>query len=595
MKDSDDLVVNPSKVSPVCSEMSRRLLLKIGASGLVGVSLSQTVSASQKPGNKFSFFDEVGTAQTGDLQLADGFEYKKVIGFGDPLKSGMSPYSSENLTAEEQQWRFGGNCDFTHFFQDSENPLKGILCVNNESPEFGTNPNRDEREKAAYYSVGCSIVALEKNDSGVWQPDLSSPLNRRITPDTPAVITGDAAGNSRLISKASPDGVKSAGTIGNCAGGFTPWGTYLTAEENIQSYFSGDVKKHPEKENMKRFGMDGKNHFFQKVDKRFDLNSEYQSPLHFGWIVEIDPRNPDEPIKKHSCLGRAKHECAMMTIDKNGHAVVYTSDDQAFEYIYKFVSAQKYKEGDREHNKKLLESGTLHAAKFKEDGTMEWIPLLFGKGPLTAKNGFKSQGDVFLDTRKAADLMKATPMDRPEDIAIHPETGKVYFFMTGNRSRKENQKNCANNVARGSGHIIEMSSNHHELKAQWNFLVVCGAHLKDDSNSKFAKETTHSGRFVYPDNGCFDKEGELWICSDGYGFPGFSDGLWHCQIEGNRGLSRRFATAPVKSEFTGPCFTRDGKVLFLAVQHPGNVGKSNFPDFDGQRARSSVVMIRRKG
>ena len=594
MKDTDDIPVNPSTNPPICTLMSRRLMLKLSSVGLGALTVNTNAFSKTPSKNSYLNFEEVGTEQSADLKLAQGFSYKSLIAFGDPLESGMLPYDSSKLSGAEQQKRFGGSCDYTHFFKDPKDASKGILCVNNESPEFGTHPDRKEREKAAYYSVGCSIVSLKKDSVGQWQVDLDSKLNRKITPATPAIITGPAAGSDRLKNTFSKDGIKSAGTIGNCAGGNTPWGTYLTAEENIQGYFSGDASKHPEKENMKRFGMKGRNHFFHKIDKRFNLQSDAQSPLHFGWVVEIDPLSPDEPIKKHTMLGRAKHECAEMTIDKNGHAVVYTSDDQAFEYIYKFVSKNIYKEGDREHNKRLLEEGVLYVAKFADDYTLEWLPLIFGKGPLVKSKGFSSQGDVLLDTRKAADLLGATPMDRPEDIAVNSKTGKVYFFMTGNRSRKQDQLNSANKVVRGSGHIIEVSENHHENKAKWNFLVICGQDLADNKSSQFHESTSPSGRFVYPDNGAFDSYGELWVCSDGYGFPGFSDGLWHCSISGKRGLTRRLATAPKKAEFTGPCFTDDGKDLFLAVQHPGTYPNGSFPDFKkGHKARSAVVVINR--
>jgi secreted PhoX family phosphatase len=596
MPDEDSIPVNPSSNEPVCinsfKEINRRSALKISAAGLSAAAIS--CSAQQQPKKNTSFlpFKEIDSIQTADIRLADGFKYESIVSFGDPLKNGIAPYDPKKLSAEEQQFRFGGNCDYIHFFEDKKDSSKGIICVNNESPEYGQHPDKKEREKAAYYSVGCSIAALVKRN-GRWQVDLNSFINRRITPDTKAVITGPAAGNNRLKSSASPDGIISAGTLGNCAGGFTPWGTYLTAEENIQSYFTGDTKKHKESKNMKRFGMSGKNHFFHKVSKRFNLNSDAQSPLHYGWVVEIDPYNPDEPIKKHSLLGRAKHECATTTIDKNGHIVVYTSDDQTFEYIYKFVSAKKYKEGDRAHNKTLLESGTLYAARFNKDGSLGWQPLIHGKNGLTKENGFASQGDILLDTRSAADKVGATPMDRPEDIAIHPKTGKVYFFMTGNRSRKGDRLNAANKVAQGSGHVIEMSADHHSEKNQWNFLLICGKHLADNENASFHSNTSQSGRFVYPDNGSFDSEGNMWICSDGYGFPGFSDGLWHCQIDGSRALTTRMATAPLRAEFTGPCFTSDGKDLFLAVQHPGTGKSGGFPEFNGKRARSTVVIISR--
>ncbi|MCM8537183.1 MAG: PhoX family phosphatase [Lentisphaeraceae bacterium] len=594
MQDDDNLRVNPSSNKPICSQMatkiSRRQALKITAAGVAATQLP-VQGQTKNDVDSFLPFNEIPTGQSSDIKLAEGFKYKNLISFGDPLKEGMTAYDPKKLTGKEQQNRLGGACDYTHFFEDPKDPNKGILCLNNESPEWGEHPNKKERELAAYYSVGCSVISVKRNDKGNWQPDLKSPLNKKIHPATKAKITGPAAGSDRLKSTASPDGIQSAGTLGNCAGGFTPWGTYLTAEENIQNYFTGDVKKHPEKENMKRFGMRGKNHYFKTIDKRFDLDSDAQSPLHFGWVVEIDPYNPDAPIRKHSMLGRGKHECATVTIDKDGHAVVYTSDDQYFEYLYKFVSTKKYIEGNREHNMDLLESGTLYAAKFEENGKVNWLPLVFNEGKLDAKHGFKSQGDVLLDTRKAADLVGATPMDRPEDISINAKTGKVYFLMTGNRARSVKRLNSANKVARGSGHIIEMSADHHSTTADWNFLVICGQDLADNKHATFNKETSLSGRFVYPDNGEFDQNGELWICSDGYGFPGFSDGLWHCQVDGQRGLSRRFATAPTGAEFTGPCFTKNGKELFLAVQHPKSHKGGSFPDFTSMKARSSIVVI----
>ena len=594
MIDNDSTPVNPSLTDPVCTrlaQMNRRQILKAGAATL-GATTSMTSSAANK-GSDSSFlsFNEASVNQGADLKLAKGFTYKPIISFGDPLKPGMEAFDPLKLSEEEQKNRFGGSADFTHFFQDKKDKNKGILCVNNEFPEFAQNPEPEERELAAFHSVGCSVIALQKNSQGEWQVDLNSTLNKRITPTTKAVITGPAAGNKRLVSSASADGIQSAGTFGNCAGGFTPWGTYLTCEENVQTYFSGDVKSHPEAANLKRFGFKGKPHFFSKCDKRFDLQSDAQSPLHFGWVVEIDPYSPDEPIRKHSMLGKAKHECAEMTIDKHGHAVVYTSDDQTFEYIYKFVSKEKYREGNRQHNLKLLEDGTLYVAKFFEDGSMKWLPMVYGQGALTEKNGFKSQGDVLLDTRSAADLLGATPMDRPEDISISPKTGKVYFLMTGNRARNDQRLNVANKVVRGSGHIIELSADHHSDSAKWDFLVICGQDLADDTNSKFHKDTTFPGRFVYPDNGTFSPDGEFWVCSDGYGFPGFSDGFWHCEIEGQRGLTRRLATAPKGAELTGPCFTEDGRNLFMAVQHPASFPNGSFPDFNHLKARSGVVLI----
>ena len=334
-----------------------------------------------------------------------------------------------------------------------------------------------------------------------------------------------------------------------------------------------------------------KGNFFAEIDPRFNLDGDQDSALHFGMVVEIDPQEPGEPIKKHSMLGRCKHECAKVRVGEDGHVEVYTSDDQAFEYIYKFVSEKKYKEGDRKHNKTLLESGVLHVAKFLEDGSMQWLPLIFDQGPLTKKNGFYSQADVQLDSRKAADLLGATPMDRPEDIDINPKTGNIFFFMTGNRARKSDQLNAANKVERGAGHIIEL--NDKGSGGQWSFFVICGKFTMDAYNSTFTAPTSMDGRFVYPDNGAFDQGGELWICSDGYSFPGATDGLWHCMKTEAGAVSKRFATPPKAAEFTGPYFMKKTEELFLSVQHPASHPRGSFPDYNHLPARSGVVAIRR--
>ncbi|EDM27973.1 predicted phosphatase [Lentisphaera araneosa HTCC2155] len=578
--------VNKSQVLSM-QEMSRRHFMKLGMAGMGAMSLG--VSGKEETQKGFTAFEELPARQASGLRLAQGFVYKNLCAFGDPLKAGLESYDPKKLSAEEQKNRFGGACDFLHVFEQSAD--EAIICINNEFPEHGQHPDSKERKKAAYHSVGVSVAAIKRDKDKNWEVNLSSPYSRRITPETKAVITGPAAGHERMKSKASPDGIVSAGTLGNCAGGYTPWGTYLTAEENVQGYFSGEIKGHKEEPNFKRFGMNKKGNFFAGIDPRFDLDSEYQSALHFGLVVEIDPLKPNEPMKKHSMLGRCKHECAKVRVRKDGYVEVYTSDDQGFEYIYKFVSAKKYKEGDRDYNKSLLESGVLHVAKFAEDGTMKWLPMVHGQGPLTEKNGFRSQADVQIDSRKAADLLEATPMDRPEDIDINPKTGNIFFFMTGNRGRSASKLNAANKVEQGAGHIIEL--NDQGDGGEWSFFVICGKFSGDPAYSSFSKETTLQGCFVYPDNGAFDLNGELWVCSDGYSFPGFTDGMWHCQKTEGGALSKRFATPPKAAEFTGPYFMKNGKELFLSVQHPATNPSGSFPDFNHLPARSAVVVISR--
>ena len=592
MLDDDDKRLSPEGSPEFSTLLNRRDMMK-GALA-AGAVLSVPASGYEKSKGGFLPFGEINSVQKNDIQLADGFEYTRLISFGDPIKPGLAAHDPAKLSSDQQKVRFGGNNDYSHFYVDPKNPDKGILCVNHESPEYGRHPDKKERQGAAYYSVGASVLAVKKQ-GGKWVPDLNSNYNRRIHPDTAGIMTGPAAGSDRMKNGFSKDGIKTAGTLGNCAGGFTPWGTYLTAEENFQNYFAGNVKNHKEKENMKRYGCRGRKTFFADEDPRFNVDSKDDSFLHYGWVVEIDPYNPDSPIKKHSLLGRAKHESASVTLTKDNHAVVYTGDDQAFEYIYKFVSEKKYIEGNRKHNLTLLESGTLYVAQFQKGGVLKWLPLVYGKGPLTKKNGFNSQSDVLIDTRKAADLLGATPMDRPEDIEISPKNGKAYFLMTGNRGRNSKNVNVANSVAAGAGHIIEIDSNHHLSEVKWTILVNCGQSNKDKKNSVFHQTTSASGQFVYPDNAEFDHAGNMWICSDGYGFKGFKDGLWHLETEGkNRGLSRRLATPPHGAEFTGPSFTPDDSALFLCVQHPRAVAKPYFPDFGDKPPRSSVVVIQRK-
>jgi uncharacterized protein len=576
--------VNKSSVLSM-QEISRRHFLKIATISLS--TFNASLLANEVPRKGFLPFEELPARQASGLRLAEGFIYKNLCAFGDPLKEGLRSYDPKELNGEQQKMRMGGACDFLHVFEESDN--KAIICINNEFPEFGAHPNPKARLKAAYHSVGVSIAQITRSEKGDWGIDLSSPVNRRVTPSSKAIITGPAAAHDRMKSKASPDGIQSAGTLGNCAGGYTPWGTYLSAEENIQQYFSGQIKGHKEEEHFRRFGMMAKGNFFSKIDPRFDLNNESQSALHFGMVVEIDPYEPNEPIKKHSMLGRCKHECAKVRLRKDGHVEVYTSDDQVFEYLYKFVSKKKYKEGDRQHNKTLLESGILHVAKFEENGSMKWLPMIHGQGLLTSKNGFNSQADVQIDSRKAADLLEATPMDRPEDIDIHPHTGNVFFFMTGNGERSSKELNAANKVEQGAGHIIEL--NDQGQGGEWSFYTICGKFSGDPSNSTFSSSTTLPGCFVYPDNGAFDQNGELWVCSDGYGFPGFTDGLWHCKKTPEGTMSKRFATPPKAAEFTGPYFLKKREELFLSVQHPATNSSGSFPDFNHLPARSAVVVI----
>jgi secreted PhoX family phosphatase len=293
-------------------------------------------------------------------------------------------------------------------------PRQDLICFPDMTAELV------DIEMAAH---GVTIVEIVNVPDGNWRVVRDSPYNRRISPSNTAItVDGPAVGHDRLKTHADPTGTRILGTLNNCAGGQTPWGTYLTAEENFHGYFWSDACAGPRETpkglggaqaaSYARYGVPGLWQAWGKFVDRFNVDKAPNEPNRFGWIVEIDPLDPHSVPVKHTALGRFRHEGAECLINTDGRVVIYSGDDGRFEYVYRFVSDGRYDPNDRAANMKLLSSGTLSVAKFHEDGRLEWLPLVFGQGPLTAANGFTSQGDVVIDARIAADLAGATRMDR---------------------------------------------------------------------------------------------------------------------------------------------------------------------------------------
>jgi len=639
LEDSGNDGVNPTPNLTmgeiIATRFNRRDLLR-GSLAVAAISATvgtRALAANEQPAKKVSnaiSFDfkeiEAGVDQT--HHVAEGYDVQVLLRWGDPIFPDAPEFDPMNQTAEKQARQFGYNTDFIGFIPLNGSADHGLLVANHEYtneelmfPGVGIQDSKDANfskmtkdlvdiEIAAH---GGAVVEIRRVN-GKWQVVKDSKYNRRITAATPMEITGPAAGHDRMKTSADATGRKVNGMINNCAGGVTPWGTWLSCEENFNGYFWGKLgDDHPEARNYKRYGIGTPAYAWGKYYDRFDLTKEPNEANRFGWVVEIDPFDPNFVPKKRTALGRTKHEGAAGITNSDGRYVVYLGDDERFDYVYKFVTAGKVDTQNRAANFGLLDEGTLYVAKYNADGTGTWLPLVHGQGPLTEANGFKSQADVLIETRRAADLLGATKMDRPEDIEANPQTNRVYVMLTNNTRRKEDQVDAANPRANNAfGHIVEMmpeGGNHAAVSFTWEVLVKCGDPSIASVGATFSSETTKNGWFGMPDNCAIDSQGRLWISTDGNNAKatGRADGLWALETEGEmRGTSRHFFRVPVGGELCGPFFTPNDESLFLAVQHPGEAEESmtstfenpitRWPDFkDGMPTRPSVLVITKQG
>ncbi|MEQ8267912.1 MAG: PhoX family phosphatase [Parvibaculum sp.] len=548
-------------------------------------------------------FEPVPHGIDGRHHVAAGHRADILIRWGDPIHADMPAFDVTKQSAETQLARFGYNNDYIGFVPlpyGSDASDRGLLCIHHEYTNDNLmHPGADPENLLAFYTRelveismaahGGTIIEVARDADGKWQVVNGSEYNRRITPlATDMTISGPAAGHPRLQTKEDPTGHNVGGTFNNCAGGITPWGTWLMSEENFNFYFMGKNTDEAEAANHDRMGVPGSRSYpWGLYHKRFDLSVEPREPNRFGWIVEVDPLDPNSVPVKRTALGRFKHEGCENALTKDGRLAVYSGDDQQFEYLYKFLSAGKVNRNDRAANASLLDAGTLHVARFAEDGTGAWLPLLYGENGLDETNGFASQADVLIETRRAADILGATPLDRPEDVTPNPATGKVYVALT---NAKERETADAVNPREGNlwGQIVEIApedGDHGAATFIWTLLVKCGDPAFPAIGAAWNPETGEDEWFACPDNFAVDAKGRLWVATDqGSGWnaaSGSADGLYALATSGKkRGLARRLFRAPVGAEVCGPCFTPDGRTLFLAVQHPGADGTKNYKGFE---------------
>ena len=631
LDDADDRSSNPRVAmgattmgDVIAARLSRRGVLKGGfAAGLLagGAPLAGCVSAATMAEGELApfAFREIERGSDETHHVAEGYEAQRLVSWGDPLFADAPAFDPHAQSAAAQERQFGYNNDYIGFAPlepRAGQEARGLLCVNHE---YVTSPLMLPGVAAAYPdSMTAELCAIEQAAhggaiveialvDGVWSTVVGSPYNRRITARTPMDLTGPAAGHDRLKTAADPSGRSVLGTLNNCAGGITPWGTYLMAEENVNSNFLGELPADdPEAANHARYGIPGGRYAWGRFEDRFDVAKEPHEPNRFGWVVEVDPMDATSTPKKRTALGRLKHEGAESIVAPDGRVVLYMGDDQQFDYVYKFVTAGRFDPDAPAANVDLLDDGTLYVARFDADGTLTWLPLIFGQGPLTPANGFDSQGEVLIETRRAADLLGATPMDRPEDIEPHPTTGRAYLMLTNNTARTDDQLDAANpRPANAFGHIIEIiepDGDFASTRSRWEVLVRCGDPDDPAVGAVWNPATSENGWFGSPDNCAIDPAGRLWVATDGNEATGAADGVWALETDGpGRATGHAFFRAPVGAEVCGPTFTPDGETLFVAVQHPGDVGQASFeapatrwPDFrPGDPPRPTVLAIRR--
>jgi secreted PhoX family phosphatase len=618
----------------VAERLSRRDLMRgaLAASVLSTTiaSLTSLVPSRAAAAAKPAFdFTEVAAGVDGTHHVAEGYRADVLMRWGDPVLPGAPSFAPGAQSPEDQARQFGYNNDFLGFIPLDGRADHGLLVVNHEYtndelmyPGLSGASRLDRVQGMTERHVRNSMAAhggsvLEVKRSGeTWSVVEGSRYARRITAATPMDITGPAAGHALLQTVADPSGTRVLGMLNNCAGGVTPWGTWLTCEENFNFYFQGAdaAKASPLAERYARYGVPEDYYPWARYEPRFSIESEPNECHRFGWVVEIDPFDPASTPKKRTALGRFKHEGAGNIVNADGRFVVYQGDDQRFDYVYKFVSDGKVDPQNRRANMDLLDSGTLYVARFDASGRGEWLPLVAGNPKLAA---FKDQGEILIFARLAADALGATKMDRPEDVEANPKTGKVYVMLTNNKERKtsgDKGTDAANpRAANRFGHIIEITPDNGDHAATgftWEILVRCGDPAIADVGATFNPATTRDGWFGMPDNCAIDADGRLWIATDGNNITatGRTDGLYALETEGPlRGTSRLFYRCPTGAELCGPCFTPDLETLFVAVQHPGEsedpkvvataeTPVTRWPDFkDDVPPRPSVVAITRKG
>lgn len=588
-------------------------------------------------------FAPIATSSGDAIVVPPGYSTQIFAPWGSPLFTDSPMWKPDGTnTGAEQARQIGDNHDGMHFFPlNGKSSREGLLVMNHEYCNyeylFGAefmDPWTADKVLKAQNAHGASVIHVRQHRN-TWEIVLGSKFNRRITGNTPMRISGPAAGHPLMQTSADRSGTRVLGTLNNCANGYTPWGTYLLCEENFNGYFGTTSGADSRDDVKKRYGIAprGTGYRWEEFDDRFDYVTEPNESNRFGWVVELDPYDPDSTPVKRTALGRIKHENCAFAFTADRRVVVYMGDDQANDYIYKFVSDARFIPGKDAANRRLLDHGKLYVAKFGNGattgdfmGTGEWVLLDKQANPvLAADSRFADQAEVLIKTRLAADAVGATKMDRPEWIAVHPGSNEVYCTLTNNSGRKAEATDDANpRAANRFGQIVrwrEAGNDSGAMSFEWDLFVIAGnpnVYPAGDLNAGSSAIDT-SNTFNSPDGIGFDPEGRLWIQTDGnFSNTGVYAGQGNNQMlcaDTATGEIRRFLVGPSGCEITGLTFTPDGKTMFINIQHPGEVGShpnrptppegmsmddyiaanplafSQWPDASGGRPRSATVVV----
>jgi secreted PhoX family phosphatase len=595
----------------LAAAMSRRDILKSifvvgGMAAIGGVSALPRMASALD--SRFAF-SPIDANSLDAITLPEGYIHEVVVRWGDPLWSDAAEFDHGTRgTGASQEKAFGDNIDGMEVFPIGD---RLVLVVNNEytnrsiiwgNREDGAASEDDDVLKGKM-AHGLTVVEIARGQSG-WQIVKDSPFNRRVTPDTPMALTGPAAGDELVKTAADPEGKLSLGTWNNCGNGRTPWGTYLACEENFNGYFSAEDAEHEVSAELGRYGVSAEDwgYGWAKIDERFDVSKHPNEPNRAGYVVELDPANPESVPRKLTALGRFKHENAEMVVNKDGRVVVYMGDDERGEFLYRYVSNGVYAPGGPTDS--LLEDGKLFVAKFHDNGAGQWLELT----PETT--GMGSMAEVCVHTRIAASAVGATTMDRPEWVAANPRKAEIYVALTNNKNRGIKPNAGGDETVVGGpnpraenvyGQIVRWrptDADHTRDSFVWDLYAMAGNPTVHDDLKAGSDNVTADNMFNSPDGLKFDSNGMLWIQTDGnYSNEGDFAGHGNNQMlaaDPATGDIQRFMVGPNECEVTGMTWSPDRRTMFIGIQHPGERGNSHWPEGGDAVPRSAVIAIRRE-